>query len=403
MVGDGPAGATLGALLARAGFGVVLFARGRPAGPIVGESTIPALVPILRELGVEEEVRSYAEYKPGATFVVDAGWSFEIRFAEVCRRIPGYAYNVPRDRFDATLLDACVRSGVQVVRDAARLERVADEGGPRVRLAGDSRERARAALGADPDFVVDATGRSRTLARLLGLSARQGARRDTALFAHWSGVPVDRAGHVHSDRLEHGWCWRIPLRDRLSLGVVVDGDVLRACGSDSETRYEAFLQREPHLRELVRAGRRLTPVVRYSNYQLVSRQGVGEGWALVGDSFGFVDPVFSSGVFLAMDGARALARALCAGSRAALRRYERRQRRHVAAWQRAVDYFYDGRFFTLFRMGEEARRRWVRAHVSRHVPKVFTGESTTGLYSPRLLDFMMRRALDRDPRPLRIS
>jgi flavin-dependent dehydrogenase len=338
--------------------------------------------------------------------VVDESWSFEIDFSAVCRKVPGYAYNVPRDRFDASLLDACARSGVRIVHAPARLERVEGREGPRVRLAAESRAQASAALGSEPDFVVDATGRARLLARLLNLPERAGARRDTALFAHWSGVPVDRAGHVHSDRLGQGWCWRIPLPGRVSLGIVADAAVVRAGGDDSESRYEAFLQREPHLQGLVRGGRRLTRVVRYSNYQLTALRGVGDGWALAGDSFGFVDPVFSSGLFLAMSAGRELARALRAGGGAALRRYERRQLRHIAAWQRAADYFYDGRFFALFRMGEEARGRkgrWVRPHVSRHVPKVFTGEATTGVYSPRLLDFMMRRALDRDPQALRIS
>jgi flavin-dependent dehydrogenase len=188
--------------------------------------------------------------------------------------------------------------------------------------------------------------------------------------------------------------------------VVVDAAVLRRFGADSETCYEGLLRADPYLHKLVAGARRLTPVVRYSNYQLTALRGVGEGWALVGDCFGFVDPVFSSGLFLAMEGARELEAAIREGGGAALRRYERRHLRHIAAWQKAADYFYDGRFFALFRMGEQAPRslagRLLGPHVARHVPRIFTGEATTGAYSPRLLGFMMERALDEDPEAIRI-
>jgi hypothetical protein len=255
--------------------------------------------------------------------------------------------------------------------------------------------------------VVDASGRSRLLARLLELPVYGQNRRDMALFAHCSGVRIDREGHVHSDRLEHGWCWRIPLPGRVSLGIVADPAVFRSLGETAEEQYDAFLRADSHLKRLSEDGRRLTPVMRYGNYQLTTLRGVGDGWALVGDAFGFIDPVFSSGLFLAMDGARLLARAICAGTPSALLRYERDHLRHIEAWRTAIDYFYDGRLLALFRSRSEAQGkllgRLLARYVSKHVGGTFTGESTLRPQSRRVLAFAVAHALGEfDPEAFRI-
>jgi flavin-dependent dehydrogenase len=102
----------------------------------------------------------------------------------------------------------------------------------------------------------------------------------------------------------------------------------------------------------------------------------------VGDAFAFIDPVFSSGLFLGMEGARSLAEAIRAGTPAALRRYERRYLRHIEAWRRAIGYFYDGRFFALFRIRDDARMRstgrLIDRHATKHVLRIFTGATTHG-------------------------
>lgn len=399
VVGDGPAGTAVATHLARAGARVVLFARGRPAGLVVGESLVPGVVPRLRELGIEDEVRGYATRKPGATFVVADGSRVAIDFASSCTSAPPYAYNVPRDRLDASLLAACEKSGAQIVREPAHLER-APRGGDGVALAGESRAAAASALGAPPDFVVDATGRARAVARLLDLPTEAGPRRDTALFAHCEGVAIDAPGHVHTDQLARGWCWRIPLPGRVSLGVVAPPDALAAYGPTAERQYDALLATEPRLREVAAGARRITPVLRYSNYQLATRRGAGANWALAGDAFGFVDPVFSSGLHLALSSARALADALLRGSTRALRGYERRHLRHLRAWQRAVDLYYDGRFVALLAMRDRAPQsllgRAFAGHLDRHLPRVFTGEGSAGLYDPWLLG-VVARAAAREP------
>jgi flavin-dependent dehydrogenase len=398
IVGGGAGGAPRASFLARAGVAVTIFGKRKRPPLIVGESLVPAIVPFLRELGIEEEVRAYSTYKPGATWVFDADDRMSFRFTEVRKARSTYSYNVPRDRFDASILGAAACAGTRVVEHTATLEH--DPGSDRLRL--DPETLAAAGERAAPDLVVDATGRTRLVARLLELPTAHGARQDTALFAHLLGVQVVHAGHVHTDRLQRGWAWRIPLPDRVSVGVVVDSDHIRTFGDTIEEQYDHYLRSEPLIRGWGGSCERVTPVVRYTNYQLVALRGHGDGWALVGDAFGFVDPVFSSGMLLAMDGARTLARTILDGSPRAFARYERHVLQHVRAWQRAVGYFYDGRLFTLIRVGEETRGSFIGAlmapHFNTHLPRVFTGEATTNHYSLGLLSFMCRHSLGgRDP------
>jgi hypothetical protein len=402
VIGAGPAGATLGALLARRGVRVGVFSRGSghdpAAGPLIGESTVPALVPVIRELGIEDEVRGYSTFKPGATFTVHTGESLLIDFATVGGRVPGYAYNVPRDRFDRTVLDACVKSGATLFPFAAKLERTTNAPGEAaVRLSDETRAATEGFFAEPPDLIVDASGRSRVLSRLLDLPSAAGKRRDTALFAHCDDVPIENPGHIHTDRLEHGWCWRIPLPDRVSMGFVLDSHRLRALAERPEDQYDALLRTDSELQRLAGGACRRTPVLKFNNYQQITQVGAGNGWALVGDALGFVDPVFSSGLFLAMEGAWKLADAISAGTDRRLQRYQRRQRGHIAAWQRVVDYFYDGRFFAMLRLRDMPHENWigrsVGPHLGRHLPRVFTGESTADRYDPRLLDFVMKYSL----------
>lgn len=403
ILGAGPAGASLAAYLARAGIQVTLFDGGTRPALVVGESLVPAVVPFLRRLGIENEVAAYSTFKPGATFVFDADDTLSVRFDEVRAARTPYSYNVPRDRLDASIREAALRAGARLVPQHARFER--KPGNERVRLTAGSL--AAAGLAGPPDLIVDASGRSRVLSRLLGIPSVEGARRDLALHAHMEGVPLRMEGNVHTDRLDHGWCWRIPLPGRVSVGLVMDGAVLREFGANAEEQFDAYLRQDPLLREWGFTAKRISPVLRYTNYQLRSTRGVGPGWALVGDAFGFVDPVFSSGLLVALDGASALARAVLAGRPAAFRRYEARVLRHLENWQRVVGYFYDGRLFTLLKVGElmstRLPGRLLDFHFRKHMPRIFTGESTMKRYSVGLLDFMVRHALaGNDPQGLAV-
>jgi len=406
IVGGGPAGASLGAYLAGAGLRVALFDSGAKPDLVVGESLVPAVVGFLRKLGIEDEVASYSTVKPGATFTMPGNQEqMSFRFDEVRKAEIPYAYNVPRDRLDASIRDAAVRAGAAYFPGRAQVER--DGQGERVLLSDDTLERTGGFLSGQPDLLVDASGRSRTISRLLDLPTQAGPRRDTALHAHMEGVELSHEGHVHSSILDHGWSWRIPLPGRVSVGLVTPSEVLATFGESLEEQYDAYLRADPVARGWTEHAKRITPVFKYSNYQLRSLRGVGPNWALVGDAFGFIDPVFSSGTLVGLDSAFALSRAVLDGSERSFARYEQHVLRHLGNWYRAVGHFYDGRLFTLFRVGNFMRQRLLgglmEPHFLTHLPRVFTGEATHRRYSVGLLNFMCEYALARnDPSSLAV-
>ena len=140
ILGGGPVASTLASLLARAGIKAAILYKptGRPL--LVGESLVPAIIPILRMLGVEDEIRSYSKYKPGACFNMNEHGDFPFTFKDFCGALPDYAFNVPRIRFEQTLLEMARRAGVQVIEIPAGVERV--ENTDRVRLSRETLEAA---------------------------------------------------------------------------------------------------------------------------------------------------------------------------------------------------------------------------------------------------------------------
>lgn len=406
VIGAGPAGATAATLLARNGVDVAIFDTGKRPPLLVGESLVPAIIPILQRLGVEEEVKGYSMLKPGATFFPTSGEELTYPFNRTRGDLPPYAYNCPRDCFDQTLLDNAIRAGAKRFETRAELEtgKAADS----VELSAETLAATDGFFTEQPDLIIDATGRSRQIPRLLGIPSREGERKDVALFAHLEGAGVPREGNIHIDRLRQGWCWRIPLPGKLSLGIVIDQKHLERHGKTSEEQYDSLRQSDPILKQLAGDAKRITPVLRYTNYQMVSDRAVGANWALVGDSSGFIDPIFSSGLFIAMDGAERLANAVLRDNPLALKEYERYTIRHLASWHEIVGYFYSGRLLTLLRFGREMQStligRLIDPHMQKHMGRIFTGAAATARYSLGLLRFMTTYGIARrDHRLLKIN
>lgn len=392
IIGGGPAGCTLGILLARKGVKVGLFQLPHRPPLIVGESLLPAVIPILEMLEVEKEIKQFSTFKPGATISLGGEDQVSFDFSLAATGL-AYAYNVPRDLFDKTLLDAARRAGVEVFDGRAAVE-MDKKGRPRL-----SKETLAATngLGDHVDLIVDSTGRARMFPKLFEVPCEEGERKDIAMFSHQENVALSDPGNIHLDRFQKGWGWRIPLPGRVSVGIVVSPRHLAGLGNSRDEQYDNFLRGDPMLQQLTQHAKRITPVASYSNYQWQAKRLYGDGWALVGDSAGFVDPVFSTGLYLAMYSSVCLARAIGEGTEEAFKQYERHHRQEISSWQAIVDTWYDGRLFTLFRVGQSYEKsllgRCLNPYMTRHVTRVFTGEMRSGSYSHRLLSFMTRYGL----------
>jgi flavin-dependent dehydrogenase len=371
------------------GVDVTLFDDGNRPDLIVGESLIPAIVPVLRKLGLEERTAAISQHKPGVTFTFGEGDQVEFCFQSLAgSAVPTYAYNTPRPAFDRLFDQRADELGAKRVRARAKIERSGRDG---LRLAGETLAQAPWLRGRQPDLLVDSTGRSRLFARTMEIPAEIGPRRDVAYFAHYQGfVENPPRGQVIIGRMASGWCWRIPLCNCLSVGVVMDKDAAAELGATPEERLEGAVARDPVLAGAGRERRRITETATYTNYQLVSAHGHGPGWAMTGDAFGFVDPMLSPGMYLALHSAELLAENLDN-----LAAYSREMRRLIRAWMGLIQFFYDGRIFAMYHSGMKFERKFpgkltraLHRFFDRKVAGMASGATTTSRFGHGMLQIM---------------
>lgn len=354
VVGGGPGGSTTAAFLARAGLSVVLFEREPFPRFHVGESLLPATLPLLERLGALETVAGrHFQVKHGATFS-DQEMDLERTFYFLRDRPwPSYAYQVPRAEFDALLVEHARGQGVEV-RQPAVVESVAlDRTG--VTLAGVEDGGAFTARAA---FLVDASGRDGFLASRVGRRDRIPNLGKVALFAHFRGAaraPGIDEGNIRIHAFPDGWFWWIPLAgDRTSVGCVMHARTVRAWPRGLEDLFDEMTGRCWRVAKGLVGAERVTPVTSAANFAYVNHPAAGDRFLAVGDAVAFVDPIFSGGVHIAMSSGELAARAITRAFRdgrfraSRFRGYERAVWRGVRPFFRFIHRYYEPAFLELF-------------------------------------------------------
>lgn len=330
VVGGGPAGSTIAALLAARGKTVTLVDKDRHPRFHIGESLLPFNIPLLDELGVRDQIERVGMPKFGIEFVSpNHPKPSLLEFADGWRKDMNFSFQVRRSEFDHILLKNAAAKGASVVEGCRITELDFIEGGG-AEAAGVTddgsvrRWRAR--------FVVDATGRDTFLANRLKLKQRNRRHESAAVYGHFTGAErlSGRAeGNISIFWFAKGWFWFIPLSDgTTSVGAVCPPAAFKDRQGDVTGMFRQLIALCPALARRLEGATLIGPATATGNYSYGTDRMSGDGYILVGDASAFIDPVFSTGVYLAMRsafiGAEAVAACLDrpAEAKAALKAFE---------------------------------------------------------------------------------
>jgi len=232
IIGAGPAGCTLACFLQERGIDCLVFDSDQTPRLLVGESMVPAVVPILRRLNIEDQVAAVSQIKRGAALRHGNGNRVDFEFQAFGKEYPNYSYNIPRPQFDRIIRQRAKEMGVRFITYRAKIEVCENDPDRELKLSSDSLLAAGISASSQPDLLVDATGRARLFSRKLNIPANRGPRNDLAHFAHYkkfdSNSKLD--GQVVLSALECGWSWQIPLPGVTSVGVVMNSEAVKHYG-----------------------------------------------------------------------------------------------------------------------------------------------------------------------------
>ena len=318
VIGGGPAGSTVSALIAQKGHKVQLFEREHFPRFHIGESLIPETYWVLKRLGMLPKMqKSHFVKKYSVQFVNSKGkQSAPFYFWDNKPHECSQTWQVVRSEFDQMMLDNAREHGVDVHEGSQVLE-VLFEGkravGVKVRMADDSVLEVRARV------VVDASGQVGVLQKKLGLRVWDPLLNKGAIWTYWKGAYRDTgrdegATMVLQTADRKGWFWYIPQHDdTVSVGVVAPFDYLFKGRESYQKTYEEEVERCPAVAERVASATRITGHFATRDYSYRATEVAGDGWVLIGDAFGFLDPLYSSGVLLALRSGEMAADAICEG------------------------------------------------------------------------------------------
>jgi flavin-dependent dehydrogenase len=358
VIGGGPAGSTVSTLMAQGGLRVGLFERERFPRFHIGESLIPETYWVLKRLGMLPKmqrshfVRKYSVQFVGSNGKLSAPFYFWDNKPHECSQ----TWQVARSEFDQMMLDNAREHGVEAYDGVHVLDVLFDDGraaGVRIQ-DGAGRREVRAKV------VVDASGQAALLQNRFKLRVWDPILNKGAIWTYWQGAYRDTGrdeGATMVLQTEHrnGWFWYIPLHgDLISVGIVAPFDHLFKRRDGHERTYHDEVEHCPVVKERIASARRAAGYFATRDYSYRSREVAGDGWVLVGDAFGFLDPLYSSGVLLALRSGEMAAEAIVEGlargdtSKGQLGKWGPLFNQGVDRMRRLVCEFYDGFSFGAF-------------------------------------------------------
>jgi len=317
VIGGGPGGSTVSTILAQAGLKVGLFEREKFPRFHIGESLIPETYWVLKRLNMLPKlqqsrfVKKYSVQFVNASGKLSAPFYFWDNKAHECSQ----TWQVVRSEFDQMMLDNAREHGVDA-RDGVHVVEVLFEG---ERACGVRIQDAQGRRDVRAKVVVDASGQAAMLQNRFKLRLWDPMLNKGAIWTYWQGAYRDTgrdegATMVLQTVTKNGWFWYIPLHDDIiSVGVVAPFDDLFKGRGGHERTYQEEVERCPAVAERIAAATRVTGYFATRDYSYRSKEAAGEGWVLVGDAFGFLDPLYSSGVLLALRSGEMAADAIIEG------------------------------------------------------------------------------------------
>jgi flavin-dependent dehydrogenase len=300
IIGGGPAGSTAACLLARHGRSVVLFEREKFPRFHIGESLLPYSMAAFDRLGVQEKLKSISMEKIGGEVASACGTrKARFYFRTGFRLQQTKSYQVRRADFDKLLLDNAAEAGAKVheLADVQKVDLAPDSATVTATVDGAQRTvKAR--------YLIDCSGRNSLVGGQLKMRQTYESLRKFSVFAHFEDVPLRDREELNLTRLIRGrdfWFWMIAVSEtRVSVGVVTDVAIFKELKKSPEEVLQYFIDQSPEMRERMEGARRVSQVYSISDYSYRNSRFTGDSWMLAGDAAGFIDPIFSTGVFLAV-------------------------------------------------------------------------------------------------------